>query len=93
MSKFHDEIQSKLDNNEWNITIAHNVLKREKREKKNKKIILSLIACFLFVFTLNITYKDTNKVFWEDEVISVFFETSEVYVFSSGIDEFIIEMF
>ena len=93
MSKIYDDIQSKLEDTEWSKKIAHRVIARKKQDRKNKNVIISLAACLLFVFSLNITSKNTNRVSWETEIIPVFFDSSDDYVFSSEIDKFIEEMF
>jgi hypothetical protein len=93
MNRIFDEIQDKSIDPDWSKKIARIVVRRKKQERKNKKILLSLIACFVFVFGLNITFKGANKLSWENEILSVFVEEQDEYVFSSEIDEFITEMF
>ena len=94
MSRFGDEIETKMNSTEWGRQIAHSViLKRKRKAKKVCLNLCSLIAVILLTVGITVTQSIYKKNSWENQLLSTIFDYNSKTVFSREIDKFIEEFF
>lgn len=94
MSRFGDEIETKMNSTEWGRQIAHSViLKRKRKAKKVCLNLYSLIAVILLTVGITVTQSIYKKNSWENQLLSTIFDYNSKTVFSREIDKFIEEFF